>query len=165
MKKLIILLVILSFQTFSSQKTSKAQSITVTPSISEAKEFIEKYYADFTTQYDFEGEYKMLSNTYQPKFSGSHFIMTYNSYDEANKKTFHTTKFDFKNVISMQSYGGETVEIRGNETETIIISLAIGFQTKEKMQTVKIDVEDADDITRTEIYKAFEKVWKFYRKK
>ena len=58
-----------------------------------------------------------------------------------------------------------SVEIRGNETETIIISLAIGFQTKEKMQTVKIDVEDADDITRTEIYKAFEKVWKFYRKK
>ena len=86
-------MVILSFQTFSSQKTSKAQSITVTPSISEAKEFIEKYYADFTTQYDFDGEYKMLSNTYQPKFSGSHFIMTYNSYDEANRKTFHTTEF------------------------------------------------------------------------
>ena len=35
----------------------------------------------------------MLSNTYQPKFSGSHFLMTYNSYDEANKKTFHTTEF------------------------------------------------------------------------
>ena len=159
MKKLFLLFAFLLIQPFFSQKTQEEN-----PSLKEAIVFITNYYQDFTTEYDYKGEYKMLSNSYKPTFSDSKFTMTYTKYDDANKPTIITNTFDFKKVMSMKPYGGEMVVVKGDETEKIPVALRIGFQTKDKWESVNIYVEDEDDITRTPIYKAFETVWKFYKK-
>lgn len=159
MKKLFLLFAFLLVQPFFSQKTQEENTL-----FKEAIAYISTYYADFTTEYDYKGHYKMLSNTYNATFSGSKFTITHETYDDANNATVHTTSFDFKNVISIKPYGGEMVKVHGSEIEQIPVALRIGFETKNKMETVNIYVEDEDDITRTPIYKAFETVWKYYKK-
>lgn len=69
---------------------------------SDAIDVISKYYSDFSTEYDHKGQYKMLSNYYQPNFSYSLFELTYHTYDSKNEPIKNTVKFDFKKVISIQ---------------------------------------------------------------
>ena len=159
MKKLFLLFAFLMVQHFFSQKTQEENT-----SLKEAIAYISTYYQDFTTEYDYKGDYKMLSNQYQPQFSGSKFTITHKTFDKVNNATINTTSFDFKNVISMKPYGGEMVKVHGSEIEQIPVALRIGFQIKDKWESVNIYVEDEDDITRTPIYKAFETVWKYYKK-
>lgn len=159
MKKIFLLFGILFIQPFFSQKTQKEND-----SLREAIAFISQYYKSFTTEYDYNGNYKMLSNRYQPQFSGSKFTLTHETYDEVNNATVHSISIDFRNVINMKPEGGELVTIYSTETEQIPVALQIGFETKKKIEKVRIYVEDGNDITETPIYKAFETVWKYYKK-
>lgn len=159
MKKLLLLFAFLMVQPFFSQKTQEENT-----SLKEAVAFITNYYQDFTTEYDYKGHYKMLSNSYKATFSDSKFSLSYKKYDDDNKATIITDTFDLKKVTEMHANGGELVEIKESEPVLIPVALRIGFKIKDKWESVNIYVEDEDDIAGTPIYKAFENVWKYYKK-
>lgn len=162
MKKLLILFVLMSFQSFFSQTENTTDFLKEPDSVIKAKAFIEEYYADFKTEYDNQGDYYILSDSYRPKFSGSKFSMTYNSYDK-KEKTVNTVKFDFKEVISIEFLNYNTILVHDDPPFDIIISGTIGFKTKEEMHTFEMNGQEFISGLPVEIYKAFETVWKYYQ--
>lgn len=122
------------------------------------------YYSDFQTGYDFEGEFKIFSNNYEATFSGSTFTLTFDTFDE-NGKPFNKTKtIQLKDVVSIEPYGTDLVEIHGDESFMLPISGKLAFFTKKEVFEIPIYYEVDDDVTTSKIYKAFEKLLKSKKK-
>lgn len=152
----------MSFQPFFSQTEITTEFVKEPDSVIKAKAFIEEYYEDFKKEYDYKGDYYVISDSYLPKFSGSKFSMTYNSYDK-KEKTVNTSTFDFKDVISIEFLSYNTILVHDDPPFDIIISGTIGFKTKAEMHTLEMNGQEFISGLPVEIYKAFETVWKYYR--
>ena len=164
MKKLIFLFVLLSFQCCVSQAKIISDVAKEPDSIIKAKAFIEEYYADFKTEYDYKGDYSIISDSYRPQFSGSKFSMSYNSYDE-KEKNLNAVKFDFKEVIAIEFLNYTTILVHDDPPFDMIISGTIGFKTKEKIHKLEMNGQEFIGGLPVEIFNAFETVWKFYKEK
>ena len=122
----------------------------------EAIEYITNYYSHFQTGYDFDGKYKVVSNNYKATFSGSNFSLTFDTFDENKNTQNQTITFNLKDVVSMAPNGGDTVEILGTETIMLPICYKLAFKTKDESHNINIYNEVDEDVTETEIYRAFE---------
>ncbi len=145
----LILIVLLSF--FSS----KAQKIK-----NSSLEYIQDYYSDFSTGYDFDGKYISLSDNYKAIFSDAIFTLTFNTYDEPNNIQKQTVTFSLKDVISIEPNGTDVVEIFGNDPLIVPICGKLAFKTANESFDINIYYEVDEDVEQTEIYKAFEELIK-----
>lgn len=149
----LILIVLLSF--FSS----KAQEIK-----NSSLEYIKEYYSNFSTGYDFDGKYLMLSNNYNATFSDSIFTLTFDGIDENKNFKKQTITINLKDVISIEPNGTDVVEIFGNDPLIVPICGKLAFITNNESYYININYEVDEDVERTEIYKAFEELIKINTK-
>ncbi|PKP25577.1 MAG: hypothetical protein CVU03_07615 [Bacteroidetes bacterium HGW-Bacteroidetes-2] len=140
----LILIVLLSF--FSS----KAQKIK-----NSSLEYIQDYYSDFSTGYDFDGKYISLSDNYKAIFSDAIFTLTFNTYDEQNNISEQTITINLKNIVSIKPNGTDVVEIFGNDPLIVPICGKLAFKTKTEEYDINIYYEVDEDVERTKIYKTF----------
>lgn len=145
----LILIVLLSF--FSS----KAQEIK-----NSSLEYIKEYYSNFSTGYNFDGKYITVTDNYKTKLSGSLFTLTFDTFDTNHNKQNKTVSFNLKKIISIEPFGGDNIEIIGDETLIIPLNGEIAFKTKTEEYNINIYYEVDDDVEKTEIYKAFEELIK-----
>lgn len=131
---------------------------------SKAESHIKMYYSDFQTGYNSNGKFKIFSNNYKASFSGSVFTLTFDSFDENEKPLNQTKTIHLKDVVSIEPYGTDIVEIHGDESFMLPINGKLAFFTKKEMVEIPIYYEVDEDVTTTEIYKAFEKVLKSKKK-
>ena len=145
----LILIVLLSF--FSS----KAQKIK-----NSSLEYIQDYYSDFSTGYDFDGKYISLSDNYKAIFSDAIFTLTFNTYDEQNNISEQTITINLKNIVSIKPNGTDVVEIFGNDPLIVPICGKLAFKTADESFEININYEIAEDVEQTKIYKAFNELIK-----
>lgn len=157
MKKYIFVIAIFLCQVASAQLNNHLASYI---------KYVEDYYSNFQTGYDSNGKYKIVSNNYKAIFSDSIFTLTFDVFDDDENFENQKITFNLKDVVSIESYGGDVIEIVGDETITVPISLRLGFKIKEEeVFGINIYFNGYEDVTTTEIYKAFESVWKYYQSK
>jgi hypothetical protein len=151
MKKIFLNILLLLFFLNSNAQVS-------TFSNTEAVDYITNYYANFKTGYDFDSKYKVISNNYNATFSGSIFTLTFDTFDEHEITQNQTITINLKEVMSIEPNGMDTLEILGLETLIMPICGKLGFKTKDEVQDINIYYEVDEDVTTTEIYKAFERL-------
>jgi len=154
MKKIVLNSVLLMFFMNSNAQVS-------TFSKKEAIEYIRDYYSNYQTGYDFDSMYKVISNNYTATFSDSIFTLTFDTFDEHKITQNQTITINLKEVMSIEPNGMDTLEILGLETLIMPICGKLGFKTKDEVQDINIYYEVDEDVTTTEIYKAFEEVINF----
>jgi hypothetical protein len=121
----------------------------------DAMKFIQDYYSDFSTGYDFNGKYVALSNNYKATFSDSIFTLTFDVIDENKNIQNQTVTINLKDVISMAPNGTDIVEIFGNDPLIVPICGKLAFITNNESYYININYEVDEDVEQTEIYKAF----------
>lgn len=126
--------------------------------------YIEDYYSDFQTGYSFDGKYVHLSNNYKATFSGPVFTLTFDHFDENKNIQRKQIKINLKDVVSLEPYGTELVEIHGDESLILPISERLALTTENQVFKISIHYKVEGDIMKTEIYKAFEAVWKYHKR-
>ncbi|MGV8946370.1 MAG: hypothetical protein ACOH1N_08080 [Lutibacter sp.] len=151
MKKIVLYIILLLFFLNSNAQVSNFSK-------KEAIEYIINYYSDFQTGYDFDGKYKFISNNYKATFSGLSFILTFDTFDENKNIQNQTITFNLKDIIAIEPNGTNVVEIFDTETLILPICGKLAFQTKDKIQDINIYYEVDEDVTQTNIYKAFEQL-------
>lgn len=130
----------------------------------DAIEVIKDYYSEFNTGYDFDGNYKILTNNYKATFSGSIFTLTFDTFDENENPQNQTKTINLKEVVSIEPYGTDVVEIKDNDPFIIPINGKLAFFTEKEIIEIPIYYEVDDDVTTSQIYKAFETILKYHHK-
>lgn len=125
---------------------------------------IEDYYSDFQTGYSFDGIYVNLSNNYKATFSGPFFTLTFDHFDENKNIQHQQIKINLKDVVSLEPYDTELVEIHSNEPLILPICGRLALTTEKQVFKISIHYQVEGDIMKTEIYKAFEAVWKYHQR-
>lgn len=125
----------------------------------EAIDFIKEYYSEFDRGYDFDGTYTLISNNYHPTFSDSIFTLTFDSYDENKNPQHQKITINLKTVTSIEPYGGDVVEVHTDDPFSIIINGNLGFFTENEVFEIPIYYQVDEDVTTSQIYKAFEVIW------
>lgn len=156
MKKYIFTIAIFSWHLTSAQQSYTTESYI---------KYVEDYYSNFQTGYDSNGKYKIISNNYKAIFSDSIFTLTFDIFDDYENIENKKITFNLKDVVSIEPYGGNFIEIVDDETITVPISLSLGLKIKEEVFEITIYFNGYEDVATTEIYKAFESVWKYYQSK
>lgn len=126
--------------------------------------YIEDYYSDFQTGYDFDGKYVIVSNNYKATFSGSFFTFTFDSFDENKNIQHQKIRINLKDVVSIEPYGTEVVEIYSDELIILPIRGRLALTTEKEIFKISIHYEVDGDVMKTEVYKAFEAVWKHHQR-
>jgi hypothetical protein len=117
--------------------------------------YIQDYYSTFRTGYDFDGKFIAISENYKATFSDSHFILTFDTFDENKKIQKKTISINLKKVIGIEPNGTDVVEIHDSETAIVPISGKLAFITKKKSYDINVYYEVDEDVEQTRIYKAF----------
>ncbi len=133
--------------------TSKAQNIK-----NSSVEYIKDYYSSFSTGYDFDGKYVVISNNYKATFSGATFSLTFDTFDEQNNVLKQSVTINLKDVVSIEPNGTDVVEIFGNDPLIVPISGKLVFKTANDSYNINIYYEVDEDVEQTNIFKAFEKL-------
>lgn len=139
--------------------TLKAQEIN-----NNSLEYIKEYYSNFSTGYDFDGKDITVTDNYKTKLSGSLFTLTFDTIDESQNKQNKTVSFNLKKIISMEPFGGDNVEIIGDETLIIPLNGEIAFKTKTEEYIINIYYEVDDDVEQSNIFKAFDELINSFKK-
>jgi hypothetical protein len=121
----------------------------------DAMKYIQDYYSSFSTGYDFDGKYVTVTDNYNTVLEDSQFTLTFDAFGKDNNRFKNTISFDLKEIISIEPYGGENVEIIGNETLVIPLNGKLAFKTANETYEIKIYYEIDEDVERTKIYKTF----------
>lgn len=147
-----------TFFFFLQTATSNAQT---TFSEEAAIEYIKDYYSNLQTGFDSDG-YNIVTTNYKATFTDRVFELTYDEYDTntAEKKETHTVTFNFNDIESIEPMGMENAAIYGDETIYIPLNAKLLFKNATNKYYINIYYEVDDDVTTTEIYKAFKKVLK-----
>ncbi len=130
----------------------------------EATEFIKDYYTNFQTGYDFDGKYKIISENFKTEFSDSIFILTFDTYRENKNIQNQKVTINLKDILSLEPYGTDVVEVYGNDPFIIPINGKLAFSTENEVFEIPIYYEVDEDVTTSQIYEAFETIWKFHKK-
>ncbi len=117
--------------------------------------YIQDYYTDFSTGYDFDGKYITLSDNYKAAFYGSIFTLTFDSIIENKSLKKQTITINLKDIVSIEPNGTDVVEIFGNDPLIVPISGKLAFLTANESFNINIYYEVDEDVEQTEIYKAF----------
>lgn len=128
--------------------------------VDDSIKYIQDYYFNFSTGYDFNGKYVALSNNYKATFSDSIFTLTFNVIDENKNIQNQTVTINLKDVISIEPNGTDVVEILGNDPFIVPISGKLAFITNYESFNINIYYEVDEDVEQTEIYKAFKELIK-----
>jgi hypothetical protein len=129
-----------------------------------AIDYIKEYYSGFKTGYDFDGEYKVISDNYKASFANSIFTLTFDTFDENIVIQKQTISIDLKEVIKMSPNGVAIVEIKDDVAYAIPICGKLAFTTPNESYEINIYYEVDNDVEQTEIYKAFEELMNSYKK-
>ncbi|MFT4849914.1 MAG: hypothetical protein ACI83B_002462 [Sediminicola sp.] len=146
-----ILLLYLSLCTF----TLSAQYIR-----SGAVEYAEDYYSSFTTGYDVDGKYITISDNYKATFSDSIFTLSFDTFDENRGVQKQIITINLKEVISIAPNGTAVAEILDNDPSIVPIYGKLAFTTTNESYDINIYFEVDEDVTTSQIYKAFEELTK-----
>jgi hypothetical protein len=122
-------------------------------------DFIKQYYFDFSTGYDFGGKYVTITDNYKVKFNESQFTLTFDTFDNNVKSNSATVSFNLKDIIAIEPSGMAFVNIVGEEYG-IPVNGKLMLKTPKEEYELNIYYEVDEDVTTTEIYKAFEEVIK-----
>ena len=123
--------------------------------VDDSIKYIQDYYSDFSTGYDFDGKDITLSDNYKATFSDSIFTLTFDKADENEILQKQTIIIKLNDVVSIEPSGAEMVEIFGDETYAIPICGKLAFITATETYEINIYYEVDEDVERTQIYKAF----------
>ena len=129
-----------------------------------AKDYIKSYYANFKTGYNFDGKYIALSDNYKVEINESLLIFTFDLFTNNIKSKSETVSFDLKDIIAIEPNGTDVVEILDSETITLPICGKLLFKNTKEDYNINIYYEVDEDVTETEIYKAFEEVINSFQK-
>jgi len=128
--------------------------------VDDSVKYIQDYYSSFSTGYDFDGKYIVISENYKATFSDAIFTLTFDTFDEYKDIQKQTITIDLKDVVSIEPNGTDVVEIFDNEPLLIPISGKLAFKTANESYEINIYYEVDEDVERTQIFKAFEKLLK-----
>lgn len=128
--------------------------------VDDSVKYIQDYYSNFSTGYNFNGKYVMFSENYKATFSDAIFTLTFDSIDENKNFKKQTITINLKDVISIEPNGTDVVEIFGNDPLIVPICGKLAFKTANESFEINIYYEIAEDVEQTKIYKAFEKLIK-----
>lgn len=123
--------------------------------VDDSIKYIQDYYSNFSTGYDFDGKYLMLSNNYNATFSDATFTLTFDVIDENKNIQKQAVTINLKEVISIEPNGTDVVEIFGNDPLILPICGKLAFKTETEEYNINIYYEVDDDVEQTEIYKTF----------
>lgn len=112
----LILIVLLSFFSSKAQEIKKS-----------SLEYIKDYYSDFSTGYDFDGKYIVISDNYKATLTDAIFTLTFESIDENKNLQKQTVTFSLKDIVSIEPNGTDVVEIFGNDPLIVPISGKLVF--------------------------------------
>ena len=120
MKKFLPLLSIFWFFTGTAQQPDNLQ---------QAINYIEDYYSNFTTGYDYNSSYVALSENYKVTIKDSIFSL---SYDVTEDKPYskNTVTVNFKDVLRLEPYGADVVEVAGNDPLLLPVCGKLAFIMK-----------------------------------
>jgi len=130
--------------------TSKAQEIN-----NSSLEYIKDYYSNFSTGYDFDGKYVVISENYKATLSDAIFTLTFESIDENKNIQKQTVTINLKDVINLEPNGTDVVEIFGNDPLIVPICGKLAFITNNESYYININYEVDEDVEQSEIYKTF----------
>lgn len=122
--------------------------------------YIQDYYSNFSTGYDFDGNFITLSDNYKTTFSDNIFTLTFNSFDENKITQNQTIIINLKDVVSIEPNSTEVIEVIGNDLLIIPLCGKLAFKTFDETYEINIYYEVDEDVERTKIFKAFEKLIK-----
>ena len=125
-----------------------------------AIKFIKEYYSGFRTSYDFDGKYIVISENYKATFSDAIFTLTFEAFDENKTIQQQTITINLKDVLGIEPYGTDVIEIIDNDPLIVPICGKLAFITAKETYNINIYYEVDDDVEQSEIYKAFEKLIK-----
>jgi len=128
--------------------------------VDDSVKYIQDYYSNFSTGYDFNGKYVALSNNYKATFSDSIFTLTFNVIDENKNIQNQTVTINLKDVVNLEPNGTDVVEIFGNDPLIVPICGKLAFITNNESFDINIYYEVDEDVEQTEIYKAFKELIK-----
>jgi hypothetical protein len=144
-KPTLILIIMLCVLTIKAQKKENA-----------VIDYIKAYYADFSTGYNYDGRYTLVSNNYKTVFTDTSFTLTFDVFNEEDSIQHKTTTINLKEVISIENGGGITVDIYDDIPYMIIISGRLAFKTANDSYEINIYHDYENELEQTKIYKAFE---------
>lgn len=127
-------------------------------------DYIKQYYTDFSTGYNYDGNYTLVSNNYKTVFTDTSFTLTFDVFDEEGSIQHKTTTINLKEVISIEDGGGIIVDVRGDQPYMIVVSNILSFKTANYSYEINIYSYRGYDIEQTEIYKAFEELINLFKK-
>jgi hypothetical protein len=127
-----------------------------------AIDYIKSYYFDFRTGYDFGGKFVTITDNYKVKLNESLFTLTFDTFENNSKSTSVTVSFNLKDIIAIEPNGGDTAEIIGSETLIIPLNGKLLFKTAKEEYNLNIYYEVDEDVTQTEIYNAFNRLWSLF---
>lgn len=155
MKTRFIIILMLVTQFVAGQETEPAN---------DPVKYIQDYYSNFGTGYDFDGKYITLSNNYKTIFSDSTFTLTFDRVDENKVLQKQTIVINLKEVVSIGPNGTEVVEILGDDHFIIPICGKLAFKATHKYDEINIYYEVDEDVEQNKIYKAFETILILFKK-
>jgi hypothetical protein len=129
-----------------------------------AVEYLKNYYSEFQTGYDFDGEYNAITDNYKVEINDSLFTLFFDTFNNNNISERTTISFNFKDIIVIEPSGMAFVEVVG-ENYGIPVNGMLSLKTLKEEYTLNIYYEVDEDVTHTDIYKAFENLMNFYKNK
>ncbi len=134
-----------------------------TDNLQQAVNYIQDYYSSFTTGFDISGNYIALSENYKATFSDSIFTLSYDITD-ANKHYLSEKKtINLKNVLRIEPYGTDVVELTGNDPLILPVCGKLAFITNEEIFEINIYYEVDADVEQSEIFKSFNHLIESYK--
>lgn len=70
--------------------------------VDDSIKYIQNYYSDFSTGYDFDGKYVAISDNYKASFTGPIFTLTFDTYDDQNNIQNQIITINLKDIISLK---------------------------------------------------------------
>lgn len=156
MKKHLFIILIFWFQFTNAQQIN---------AVDNSIKYIQDYYSYFSTGYNFDGKYITVTDNYKAKLEDSQFTLTFDAFDTDNNRFKNTISFDLKEIISIEPYGVDNVEIIGDETQFVPLNGKIAFKTATNEYILNSYYEVDEDVEQTEIYKAFSELIKLNNNK
>lgn len=127
---------------------------------SKAIAYIQDYYEQFETGYDFDGKSITLSKNYKATFSDSVFTLTFDQLESQNQFKQVKIVINFNQILRIEPYGTDVVEIQDHDPYMIPITGKLAFITENQIHEINIYYEVDEDVELSTIFLSFDKLIK-----
>lgn len=122
--------------------------------------YIQDYYKEFETGYNFDGKSITLSKNYKATFLDSVFTLTFDQLESQNQFKQVKIVINFNHILRIEPYGTDVVEIRDHDPYMIPITGKLAFITENQIHEINIYYEVDEDVELSTIFLSFDKLIK-----